>query len=131
VTQAEEAGEVALELGRKASGRQPEVERRIDEMHQILIVEHPSRNRDGHPGCEVTLGPCRGVILAHEVEDLRAQALRVAGTFDVGRRSFRSSLTHQSFNLQHSTVSSLPYNAAWRGAPRGSNSSRNNRKPSW
>ena len=68
------AGKLPLELIGEPAGRQPEIERRIDQSNQFIGIEHPPR--DGHRGLARLERLCRKaniVILSDQLEDLTAK----------------------------------------------------------
>jgi hypothetical protein len=74
VAQAEEARELAFELGGVAPGRQPEVEAGVDEESNLRVVEDLAGDRHGRlAGDELGRGERRRVVAAHHLQDLRAQ----------------------------------------------------------
>ncbi len=74
----EKRGKILLELLREATVGEPEVERRVDETHDLALVEDATRVGDPrHAGLE---GGCPakrlGVVLVDLAQDLSAQLLR-------------------------------------------------------
>ena len=74
VPASEELREALLELVREAACGQPEVEARVDEVHDLAIVEDAARVGDrALAGNELSLWKGGAVILPHQLQDLETE----------------------------------------------------------
>ena len=77
VTCADDAGELSLEAVGIASGCQPEIERGVDQMEQVVVVVHSTRHRNERLAGNERLGPMFLLVKPpDELENLRSELAR-------------------------------------------------------